>query len=290
MQRRRFCLAALAGSAAAWLPAQARASGDVAIYAGIFALSGKKPKARAKLFVRSRSATGVTLLFTFNGLDGKQLSRFDVAMTKRMHVIVISDDFRTFEHLHAEPNAEGLFSVAATLSAQGGGCQIYADTVPHGLGQQVFRFPVAFGSAKAAAPDLTPTPRTVRAGPYAVTLGSLTLNAGSSTLLSVHIAKHGTPATDLHPYLGGAAHAVFINAKTLAYTHVHPEAAPMAMAMPGADMPMDMGDPAELAPNAKVDPAMVLHVVAPVPGRYKLWLQFRGGDALYVSPFVLTAA
>jgi len=56
------------------------------------------------------------------------------------------------------------------------------------------------------------------------------------------------------------------------------------------NMDMDMGEPAELAADAKVEPAMALHVVAPGPGRYKLWLQFSGGGTLYVAPFVLTAA
>jgi hypothetical protein len=52
---------------------------------------------------------------------------------------------------------------------------------------------------------------------------------------------------------------------------------------------MDMDAPAELAPDAKVDPSMTLHVDALAAGTYKLWLQFRGGDRLYVAPFVVRA-
>ncbi|TMQ24778.1 MAG: hypothetical protein E6K65_17330 [Nitrospirae bacterium] len=31
----------------------------------------------------------------------------------------------------------------------------------------------------------------------------------------------------------------------------------------------------------------MLHVTLREPGEYKLWLQFRGGNALYVAPFVV---
>jgi hypothetical protein len=31
----------------------------------------------------------------------------------------------------------------------------------------------------------------------------------------------------------------------------------------------------------------MLHATLRKPGEYKLWLQFRGGDALYVAPFVV---
>jgi hypothetical protein len=287
MRRRQFCEATMALGAAAWFPTRARASGDTAIYDGRFALAGQQARARATLVARFRSATDVVLLFTERGLDGKQLDRFDVAMTKRMHVIVISDDFRTFAHLHPEPTSGGLFALPFHPPAAGAAYQIYADTVPHGLGQQVFRFAVDFGSVKPAAPDLTPTSHTVHAGPYAVTLDSLVLRAGAPTMLSLRIAKNGRPATDLQSYLGGTAHAVFIDAKTLSYTHVHPEAAGASMDSMAS---MNMDEPPELPPGAKVAPALSLHVVAPSRGTYKLWLEFRGGAQLYVAPFILTAA
>ena len=53
--------------------------------------------------------------------------------------------------------------------------------------------------------------------------------------------------------------------------------------MSGMEMP-------DLPDGAKVAPAMMMRVIAPVTGTYKLWLQFRGGNTLYVAPFVLTAS
>jgi hypothetical protein len=50
-----------------------------------------------------------------------------------------------------------------------------------------------------------------------------------------------------------------------------------------------MGEMRELPDSASVAPDMTLRVVAPAAGIYKLWLQFRGGSRLYVTPFILTA-
>jgi hypothetical protein len=50
----------------------------------------------------------------------------------------------------------------------------------------------------------------------------------------IQILKDGKPATDLHPYFGSPAHAVFLNAYDPSYVHAHP----MAM-----DEMMDMSIP-----------------------------------------------
>jgi hypothetical protein len=207
-------------------------------------------------------------------------------MTKKLHMIVISDDFTSssFRHVHPVLGNDGHFTIDLSVPAQGR-YLIYADGVPHGLGQQVFLFDVPFGSNARATPNLARTPKTVAAGPYTVSLSSLKLDAGQTTMLVAKIEKDGKPATDVQPYLGAAVHAVFIGASDDSYTHVHP--------MAGTDMSsmsMDMGAMKDLPDSVKVDPAMMLHVAAPKAGVYKLWLQFRAGGQLYVAPFVLTAS
>ena len=128
---------------------------------------------------------------------------------------------------------------------------------------------------------------------YTVTLSSLKLAAGRESSLDVHITAGGRPATDLHPYLGALAHAVFIDAADLSYVHVHPmpldatESNGMAgmKGMAGMD-----GTAAVPAPSSISSPDMALHVRVLEPGTYKLWLQFDGGSGLHVASFVLTAA
>jgi len=90
------------------------------------------------------------------------------------------------------------------------------------------------------------------------------------------------------PFLGVAAHAVFIGATDLTYVHAHaaPATAPVAggtgaamkhdmTGMAGMDMPGMGGAP--MRPGTRVSPDLTLHVRAPEAGTYLLWLQFMAG-------------
>lgn len=224
-------------------------------------------------------------------VNGTTIRNYDVDMTKRLHMIVISADFDSFQHVHPALGANGHFTIELRVPKPAR-YYVFADTDPHGLGKAVFRFPVVFGGVAPEQPDLRSTGKSTVAGPYLVTLNSLDLHTGTPSVLRVRISKGGSLASDLHPYLGAAGHAVFIDAKTLDYVHVHPVGGGSDGDMPAMDTPgmgtgsMEMTD---LPANAKVSGAMTLHV-SPVPaGSYKLWLQFRGGTGLEVAPFVLRA-
>jgi hypothetical protein len=257
-------------------------------YPGTFALPGKVAKVAATLHATFSGPTSAHLDISETTTSGQTITDYDIDMTKRLHLIVVSDDLESFQHVHPALGADGHFSIDLTVPKPGH-YLIYADAVPHGRGQQVFRFEVPFGDAPAAKPHLRTTPASVRAGPYRVTLSTLNLDAGETTMIEIHVTKNERPATDLSPYLGGAGHAVFISAGDDSYIHVHP--------MPGTDMSSmsgmggmgEMGEMKALPDAAKVEPAMMLHVAAPRAGAYKLWFQFRGGGRLYVAPFVLTA-
>ena len=97
------------------------------------------------------------------------------------------------------------------------------------------------------------------------------------------------------PYLGVAAHAVFISAADLTYVHAHAHAAPTAA--PAADgtraaMKHDMTGMggAPMRRNTRVSPDLTLHVCAPGAGTYLLWLQFMAGRQVRTVPFVVAVA
>jgi hypothetical protein len=225
---------------------------------------------------------------------------FTVEMTKRLHLIIVSDDFRTFLHVHPKLGGDGHFTIEQRFP-HAALYHLYADAVPAGYGHCVFRFDLRAGAGSARVRDLAPTGPRVAAGPYVVTLDRLELRAGADNRIEVKVTRAGRPAADLLAYLGAPAHAVFIEGKTLAYEHVHPVAAGSEAAagglrgdMAGMDMAGDgMAEDGMaanlLAPGAHIGPDMVLHVVARRPGRYKLWLQVRGSTGIYVAPFVLDA-
>ncbi|MGC1335303.1 MAG: hypothetical protein WA812_07975 [Candidatus Cybelea sp.] len=257
---------------------------------GTFALQGQSPKAEGYLTAGELSSdplnrrldTWMTPLGS-----GVAIRTYDVDMTKLLHMIIVSDDFRTFLHVHPVLGPSGHFLLNQRFPDQGL-YHIYIDARPTGFGQQVFRFDLGLGGAAArASRDLGERGTTTRAGPYFVSISTDTLAIGSESHLVIHILKDGKPASDLHPYLGALAHAVFLNAGDLSYVHAHPlplsasgeKSGPTGTAMGMKPLP----DSASSSPN------MRLHVALREPGTYKLWLQFRGGNGLYVATFVLTA-
>lgn len=175
---------------------------------------------------------------------GRVVTRFATELTKQLHVIAISEDFRTFLHEHGDkPDARGHFQVLMAFP-RGGRWHVYADAVPVGLSQQVMRFDLDLdGVAPSTQPAAVPPPTGLEAsdGRYAVRFDSLDLRAGQESELRLHVLRDGSPAPDLAPYLGVAAHAVFISVADLTYVHVHaaPAAAPMAGGT-GAPMRHDM--------------------------------------------------
>lgn len=232
-------------------------------------------------------------------LNGRRLRAYGVDMTKRMHLIVVSDDMRTFLHVHPALDRSGVFRITVTVPSESL-YHFYADTEPEGYGHRVFRFDVPYGDGPVVRhPALTQPPgRIVHVAPYDVALDRTTLPAGSSSFIAVVVTRNGRPATDLHPYLGGMAHAVFVNTSDLSYLHVHPVPVAKMPAMSGmqpngagrSTMVMDDDMAMETMPeDASVDPHMTLGVMLENPGTYVLWFQFRGGARLYVARFVVDA-
>ena len=247
--------------------------------AGSFALQGGAEETRAYLNGNR---------FWMTTMTGRAPIRsYDVDMTKYLHAIVISDDFRQFSHVHPSLGAGGSFDFANLLPRGGSGYHLYTDATPRGIGQQVFRFDLGDRKSPEPALDLSETATSAHVGPYVVRIDG-SLNSGASSILTIYVTKSGKPALDLHPYLGALAHAVFIDARDLTYVHVHPmqiDASGMHMDMPEQDMD---AMPA-LRDGSISAPDMMLHVRLSEAGTYKLWLQFRGGNQIYVAPFVLQA-
>jgi hypothetical protein len=213
------------------------------------------------------------------------IRKYQVEMTKKIHVVIVSDDFKTFLHIHPTLAPDGHFLITQQFPAPGT-YFVYADALPDNMNHQVFRFKLDLVHPSPPSPRNIPTTgMSTQVGPYEVDLSTVRVHSRRMEMVTVNILENGKPAKDLHPYLGGAAHAVFLNAKDLSYVHVHPM---------GMDqmMQMDMSKPMpELPENAPVSGDMMLHIALWEPGTYKLWLQFRGaGDKLYVAEFTILAS
>jgi hypothetical protein len=269
--------------------AGARASVGPAEQSGVFALLGGKEEIGSKFWAEMGSGLSATLKVRqflpgapAPGSEPTPILDYDVDMQRLMHLIVIRDDFGTFAHLHPDFNTgTGTFSETFTKQPNHR-YYVYADTMPHGIGQQVFRF--TMGSDGPVAPihvSMTPSAPAAVAGPYTVVLEKTTLAADTPQSLDLTVNRGGKPALDLGSYLGAPAHCVFINTSTLAYVHVHPMV--RNGNSPNASGPMKMN-------VSGVGPLMRLHLPALPAGTYKLWIQFRGGAyKLYTVPFTIAA-
>jgi hypothetical protein len=272
------------------VPARARA----AQYIGTYALIGGTPSVRAVLRAapaRDPLQLALDLTLTAPGATGP-LRAYETDATKNLHLIVVSDDFKTFLHVHPQLGGDGHFRLQLALP-RAAVYYLYADSTPRGLGRQVFRFAVPAGRAKlpGVPPVLPAATNSALAGPYAVHLSRTSLAAGRASELKAVVSKDGRTAGDLRAYLGNAAHVVLIGATSLTYAHVHPMLPNGAMQMSGgamAGMAAAPERPANLAENAPVPGAWTLHV-GPMPaGTYAAWVQFRGGSRLHVARFTVT--
>ena len=274
----------------------ASAAAMIAPVSGVFAL--QSGTAHAKGYLNATAAPPDPLVqhldiwMTPQGSD-KPIRRYGLDMTKLMHVIVVSDDLSQFMHIHPVLQADGHFATDQRF-ARPTTYHVYADAEPAGVGHQVFRFDLKLGGVSGPRHLGPSSARYVPVGPYSVACSTTAMKAGQETVLAIHVRRGGKPATDLHPYLGALAHVVVIDARDLSYVHVHPM--PLGTASnhtAGMDMAqmshMPMGAMPVLSETATSSPDMQLHLTLRERGIYKMWIQFRGGDALYVAPFVVTA-
>jgi hypothetical protein len=265
----------------------AGAAGATTVVQGQNALAGAEPKVTGTLTaIPAGQPTDLKLDVVLNQTgQPKPVTKYDPDLGKAMHIIAISEDLTVFIHHHVDHVIDGHGQVRIRFP-KAALYHIYADSMPHGLGQQVQRFDLAVGDAPAAPPlKLVPGTLSAESGPYQVTFDTLDLNAGEPSMLTLHIDENGRPAKDLKPFLGVGAHVVLISADSLDYVHVHPMAIDDMAGGHGRDMAQMPG----MAAPAGISPDMMLHVAVPKPGLYKLWVQFDGGRSLYTLPFVANA-
>jgi hypothetical protein len=311
----------IAGASRVLLIGAVAVLGGTAIFAaaatveGVNALPNAQPSVGGTLAVTPGKENSQSLDFALMRVgESKAITKYDVELTKQLHVIAVSDDFTTFLHDHVTRAAkDGHFRLNMAFPRPGL-YHVYADSTPSGLGQQVLRFDLPVGTTQAGRtpPALRATGLEGSDGPYAVKFDALDLAAGQEATLTLHVEKAGKPAADLHPFLGVAAHAVFIDTADLSYLHAHASPAsvkPVAAAashqmegmhglhgtgdthgIPGMhDMSgVDMAHTPAMPASAKVGSDLSLHVKPAKAGNYALWIQFIGEKAVRTVAFGVT--
>jgi len=275
----------LSGGIFKWSVAFAIASAPAALAAatsapqtGVFALLDGSSKIVSILRTTPQRTPLSSMLHVTQFRTGSDapILAYDVEMQHTMHLVVIRDDFATFAHLHPDFNTQtGTFDAAFTRAPQHR-YYVYADSTPHGIGRQVFRFTIGSSASVAAtAPAFAASAPSAPAGPYTVLLSKTAFQADTPASLDITVDKGTSLARDLGTYLGAAAHAVLIDTSTLQYVHVHPSVRTASGAMGAMNL---------------AGPRMHVDLPALPAGTYKFWLQFRGGSyKVYTAAFTVVA-
>jgi cytochrome oxidase Cu insertion factor (SCO1/SenC/PrrC family) len=270
--------------ALAWAAALERGESETsATFSGQSAAAGENP-VQARLTLTGSGLQRRLDLVEFDRSASDPFRSYVSDMTKLVHLVVVSDDLLDFQHVHPVLGADGHFRMTLafphpTLY------HLYADARPAGHENGVVRFDVPIGSDAPGSRPSKVSSDEAHAGPYTVRVSALHVAARQDVPLLFAIQRNGLPATDLHPYLGAYAHVIAVGVSDLSYVHAHP----MTPGMMGAGT-MGMGgssQPVPLAENATVPATMTVHVRLRAPGLYKVWIQFRGGAALFAAPFVI---
>jgi hypothetical protein len=204
------------------------------------------------------AVAGVPTPYRFRVLDDQgPVTDFEIEHTKPMHLIVVRRDMVGFVHDHPTMATDGTWSTTLTLP-EPGAYRVFADFVvdgdKHTLATDLF-VPGDF------QPQALPAPAPVaEAGDgYAVEIVG-GAEAGEESTLSFVVRHDGQVVDDLQPYLGALGHLVALRDGDLAYLHVH-------------------ADEHELSFDAEF----------PTVGQYRLFLQFRHGDAVRTAAFTVEA-
>jgi uncharacterized membrane protein len=209
--------------------------------------------------------------------DGQLLRQLPVVHEHPMHLTVVSADLSRFDHVHPVPQPDGSLQLDYRFPAPGQ-YLLFAEYMPRGERDQIFRFPMTVGVPAGDAPPVALRPSIAAAEPIAghpamtaeLVCQPRTLSAGTHALLLFRLTDAGVPVTDLEPYMGAMGHCAIVSEDTQCFLHCHPE---------------QLFPPRQAS---RAGPDVAFHTMFPSPGRYKVWGQFQRGGQVIVADFVVT--
>ena len=225
----------------------------------------------AKLTVPEKIATKtpVPLVIDVQDKNGKAIANFDKFQEQLMHLIIVSDNLETFNHIHPNYKGNGRFEVETSFPYPGN-YTLFADYKPAGKAEQVSLLKAKIPGEAPNTPKITPS--------FSKTFGNTVANlkfsqpivkAGQEVHVIFNLQDTATkqPIKDLQPYLGERGHLVIVK-RTLSpltradYIHAH---------------------------ALKDTPDGEVHFITNFPqaGYYKLWGQFNRNGKIVTADFLV---
>jgi hypothetical protein len=227
-----------------------------------------------------------------------------------MHLFIVRmPDMKAFWHLHPDQTQPGDFAVNLPIMPEGQ-YKLYADIVHHtGFPETqvaTVNLPAVTGEAlsgdDSGSLDLAPTDKVaqlssgyrmvwLRDGLSSKDLSSKDrpFKANQPYWFRFRVEdKDGKPAADLEPYMGMAAHAVFLSTDGNIFAHVHPAGSVSMAAVnlaEGHNAQSDMANMGHAAPSAEV----TFPYGFPKPGDYRIVVQIKRAGKIETGEFVAEA-
>jgi hypothetical protein len=206
--------------------------------------------------------------FRILGPDGSAVTGFDRSHDKDLHLIAVRRDLAGFQHVHPSRATDGTWTTSLALTP--GTWRLFADFVPAADGvNRTLGADLAVPGQYDPAPLPAPS-RTAEVDGYTVTLDG-DLVPGEESHLTLAVSRDGRPVTDLQPYLAAYGHLVVLRDGDLAYLHVHPAGEP--------------GDG-----TTQPGPKVTFFGTAPSAGTYRIYLDFKHGNAVHTAAFTVETA
>jgi hypothetical protein len=226
---------------------------------------------QAKLIVPETVAVNAPVPLVINVQDAteKPIDKFDVSHEQLMHLIVVSDDLRFFDHLHPRYEGNGRFTVKAQLP-RSGGYTLFSDYKPTGQPAQVSTLKTQVPGDSSSSADVNfKRSQTFTNTKVNLELPTETVKAGEEVAVTFNLkGSNNQPVIDLQPYMGERGHLVILrqSASLTSADYIHAHAI------------------------KDTTPGKVQFVTSfPKPGLYKLWGQFNRNGEIVTADFWVKA-
>lgn len=227
------------------------------------------PPFRVLLIDPPRQAGPTTLRFAVQDAKTRAtVKAFDLAHTKKIHLILVSRDLGWFAHEHPDQRPDGTFVWHGRFPV-GGDYLVFADVAPKDRGSQVLGTALHLSGPPATWSKVLVPSRVAKVGGVVATLDKGPLPVGRTVALDFHLRDAHGPIEDLQPYLGASGHLMIVHQDGGSFVHSHPaeDAASVAQTKRG-----------EVRFGARF----------PRSGLYKAWAQFQRRGHVLTFPFVFT--
>lgn len=216
-----------------------------------------------------------------NPKTGRLAKDFELTHDKKLHLFVVSQDLKHFQHIHPEQNPDGSFFIKVTVPDPGY-YKLFSEFVPKGGTMQVMVKPLITagydGGIDSMPAKLQPDVNRIKtADGMRVVMENdpPVMVAGERATLKYDLsdAATGRDVTDLEPYLGAWGHMFVLHEDTTDSVHSHPS----ELIPPDADLKVVHGGP-----------HVTFECLFPRPGNYRVWTQFMRGGKLTTVFFTVS--